>query len=1653
MPLGRSIRNGIGKRIIMGQEPSSVDQLYQNAESMAQDFSLFPRKEPASVINGLLTEQQIEIKLDLLRSMEVDAYIEAAVAPSEESSRPGSREIIKALDVPILREESDGPLYACELELDFYGSTRAVGFITQDRAHATGVWGPQHHEAAARIASEFAVRSLPIVTFMDTPGADPYEEANTNNQAHTISRLIAELCNVDVPTLGIIIGQGYSGGAIPLAASNMLLSLRTGVFSTIHPRSLASLNRRYNLSWQECARFVGVSSYELYKQGNIDGIIDYDPGEGDKISNLLSVIVSGIISIEESTKEFVSEHPEILDHYHRNINRYLNLSETLAAVHASSTLKLRTSPTEYPNVFGVAFRYLRYLGLRRRIKTTTTTQYGRLAAAEIPPGELAQRAHRERRVAFLGWLQDPDKVLYEDTLNKVWKNFVDKRAQVGDERGRIAQLIFGEPGENYENARRELCLVTGLHLYNRWKASSRDNITALVQHLADEESNAYLLATNDISNVKQLLAAMSSGDSAFLVYLKSLFSFAGRKLFDLDFVNEKSPEFLRGQLVSELNLILESESLFDESRLEGQNLSGHSQSLIVAIGEAKSGIPLNRRLLEDTLWSHIERKTETASQDSDKDITVLGVILEEDVRDEFVIECRNLVVFGLVYENLIGDMVSVARQAHESRTLPAEFIEQLLDRSIGEACRLEIFDGFTEQETKDQFAGWIEGLASHSGCASFLKSVEEWIRVVHKDKSDTLFVVVSFFFEKLLPEYYSSQRTGKHFDGKIEPVRIGRRKDFWNRLTIAYRDLLFHELLTRENRSRRTTFETLLDRFVNNFEETSSTLMSANPVSFPTFRLSIETALKNNIRPHGLVTGIGDFTTENGCYRVGLALSNVSFQAGSIDNSDCARLCNLLVECARQRLPVICFISSGGMQTREGAAALFTMAVVNDRITRFVRDNDLPIIIFGFGNCTGGAQASFVTHPLVQTYYFTGSSMPFAGQVVVERNLPFTCLLSNYLSVNAGSMRGLVKHPFAEELDQELRRVDPAIPLPTETVEQVVDRIMSGSLTAAEPIVLQYTMSDADLNRPIRRVLIHARGCTAVKLVTKAQEFGHEVVLVQSDPDMDSVPADLVRDSDKHTLVCIGGNTSDESYLNALSVLSIAEAEKVDALHPGIGFLSEDPNFANLVRQRGINFIGPMVSSMEAMGNKSNAINTTMSNDVPVVPGSHGIVNTAEIAAEIADQIGYPVLLKAVHGGGGKGIQIVERAELIHRLYHQVTTEAKSAFGNGDIYIEKFVTSLRHIEAQILRDTHGNTHVIGIRDCSVQRNNQKLMEESGSTMLPKKLKKDVLQYAARIASAVDYTGAGTVEFIYDVPNDAIYFMEMNTRLQVEHPVTEMVTGVDIIRQQFRIAAGESIEDLKYSETGYALEVRVNAEKAIRNTEGEVSFVPTPGEITECDLPEEAHIQLISMASSGKVVSPFYDSLIVQIICHGADRKDAINKMHAYLSKVKIHGICTNISLIKRILKDKIFLKGVYDTAYLPEFLSRIDVGELIGEIEEASGTASTELDLEMLKIEGSDELKVLSPSTGVFYRTPSPSEPEYVNVGDIVTTDDILCQLEAMKMFTPVNLNSFSVGEGEVYASSQKYKITRINLISGQQVNEGDLLFVIKPMVEEEIAA
>jgi acetyl/propionyl-CoA carboxylase alpha subunit len=645
-------------------------------------------------------------------------------------------------------------------------------------------------------------------------------------------------------------------------------------------------------------------------------------------------------------------------------------------------------------------------------------------------------------------------------------------------------------------------------------------------------------------------------------------------------------------------------------------------------------------------------------------------------------------------------------------------------------------------------------------------------------------------------------------------------------------------------------------------------------------------------------------------------------------------------------------------------------------------------------------------------------------------------------------MQGLVQHPFHPDLDVELRKIDENMPVPSESVFEVVQRVMSGTLSRSGPIVVAQRprYSEAELVRPIKRVLIHARGCTAAKLIRIAQARNLEVVLVQSDPDMESAAVDQLTDRDE--VVCIGGNTPDESYLNAMSVLKVAEHQRVDALHPGIGFLSENSQFAELCRSHGINFIGPPVSSMDTMGNKSNAINTALRLNVPVVPGSHGILTNAERAADVAEGIGYPVLIKAVHGGGGKGIQVVENAGEFHQLFHRVTAEARAAFGNGDVYLEKYVTSLRHIEVQLLRDHHGNTKVLGLRDCSVQRDKQKVFEESGSTMLPPDLEAAVLMHTAALADEVSYIGAGTVEFIYDLKSNAIYFMEMNTRLQVEHPVTEWVSGVDIVGQQFRIAAGESIADIEPAQNGYAIEARITAERLQLTSGGEVLFKPHPGRVTTARFPDAPGVEIIASVSDGKFISPYYDSMIAQVIVHSDTRENAINKLSDYLKQVEISGICTNIPLLQRVLNDQVFHAGEYDTNYLPELLARIDTAALVAEIDASGGEGASEINLEAIRIEDSDEVKVLSPSTAIFYTTPSPSEPPFVSVGDIVTTSDTIGQLEAMKIFSPLKLGDFNA-DAVVYDPDATFEVTRINMANGQQVNVGDLLFVVRPIAAE----
>ncbi len=1281
----------------MDNQFAEGDRLFLIAESLAQDFSLFPSSGAAGIehhVRGLLSRAQIARQLELLNNLDIDSYIEAVVAKAEDPGRIDAPSVIRQLGSAVHDERVDGPFYSAMVDMDFEGERRAVAFIAQDRSVKNGVWMPQHHLAAAELVGECSKRNIAIVSLMDTPGADAEEAANKANQAHSISRLIAEMCNVDVPNIGIVFGLGYSGGAIPLAASNLILSVRDGVFSTIQPKGLANIARRLNLSWQECAKYVGLSPFELYAQGNIDGVVDYAPGEGDdKLENLRLAIVTGIESIEDSTKQFVAENPYILDHYRHNLERYLKPSKRLVAMESRAFLRLSKTPTEYTNVFGVAYRYLRYLGTRKRIKATTTKQYGRLSAQELPKGELSERADRERRQTFLKWLQDPEKVIYDDALAKAWRAYNEKKQAMDDERGRIAQLLFGEPRKNYEDARANLLTSVSMYLYNRWKGEAQGNLKALIQYLRDHVDSKQLLRIHEIRDPRVFAEALAM-DRVLGPLFRERFSHEGKKLLTNRGLRDKSDSYLRHQLTAEVNFVLTDDRLSD--LIDDTLLSTRVKTMLA---ERRSNVAINRQILDDRYSAHFGG-TELASAQP-KDVTVLDVLVDESLRDDFVTECENLLLFDSVYDQIIENLDTIAEEAESTRALSKRTITRLLDTTLAQASRMAV-EGSVPADGRDamverlrgQFFRWFLRVTETPKSNDFFRAVEEWKKTSFPHLSDTLFVVVTFLFERLLGMHLQSEKDRRRYDGRISPRAIGRRKDFWNRLTIAYRDLRIQQLVEEYKARKATGHRALIDKFFSEFEELYGDLLSSDPCEFPGFRVSIEAALRAKVPPCGIVTGIGTFkgvaSGNNGAagIRCGAVISNIDFQAGAFDMASAEKFCKLLVDCAERQLPLIGFISSGGMQTKEGAGALFSMAAVNDRITRFVRDSELPVIIFGFGDCTGGAQASFVTHPLVQTYYFSGTNMPFAGQIVVPSNLPSTATLSNYLSTTPGSMQGLVRHPFFDDLDDRLRRIDPEIPLPSETVVEVVHRVMLGSLSTDRPQLgsPRPRFRDRDLVRPVERVLIHARGCTAMKLIRVAQRNGVEVVLVQSDPDMESTAVDILTDRDR--VVCIGGNTPDESYLNAMSVLRVAEHEGVDSLHPGIGFLSENSQFAELCRSHGINFIGPPVASMDAMGNKSNAINTALKLDVPVVPGSHGILTNVERAAEVANQIGYPVLIKAVHGGGGKGIQTVESPEDFHELFHRVVAEARAAFGNGDVYLEEIrVFAATHRSAVAARRT------------------------------------------------------------------------------------------------------------------------------------------------------------------------------------------------------------------------------------------------------------------------------------------------------------------------------------------------------------------------------
>ncbi|WP_170237676.1 acetyl-CoA carboxylase biotin carboxylase subunit [Streptococcus hyovaginalis] len=443
-----------------------------------------------------------------------------------------------------------------------------------------------------------------------------------------------------------------------------------------------------------------------------------------------------------------------------------------------------------------------------------------------------------------------------------------------------------------------------------------------------------------------------------------------------------------------------------------------------------------------------------------------------------------------------------------------------------------------------------------------------------------------------------------------------------------------------------------------------------------------------------------------------------------------------------------------------------------------------------------------------------------------------------------------------------------------------------------------------------KKLLIANRGEIAVRIIRAARELGIATVAVYSEADKDALHTILADEA-----ICIGPARSTDSYLNMSSVLSAAIVTGAEAIHPGFGFLSENSKFATMCEEMNISFIGPSAQVMDKMGDKINARREMIAAGVPVIPGSDGEVHRADEALEIAGRIGYPVMLKASAGGGGKGIRKVEEEHELTAAFEYASQEALAAFGNGAMYIEKVVYPARHIEVQILGDTFGNVIHLGERDCSLQRNNQKVLEESPSVAIGKTLRQELGDAAVRAAEAVSYVNAGTIEFLLEESSGNFYFMEMNTRVQVEHPVTEFVTGIDIVKEQIKIAAGLalSVKQENVVISGHAIECRINAENPKFN------FAPSPGKITDLYLPSGGvGLRVDSAVYNGYTIPPYYDSMIAKIIVHGENRFDALMKMQRALYEFEVEGLVTNADFQLDLISDQHVIAGDYDTSFLME---------------------------------------------------------------------------------------------------------------------------------------
>ena len=1456
-------------------EHSSTTILTQHGREQ-QSMTTRQENEPVGLNNAsLMSQQEIDFACSDIDSLSNRQYVEQLLQPVDNLSRRSAWQLVNDVATNVLFKEERGPLILARISLQktpvrdqtlLNNPSGKVSVIIQNRAIRNGVWQPEHHQHVEDWLAAAANQGLPVITFIDTPGAAASDEANLGLQAHSISRLIASFTKLSVPSIGVIVGKAYSGGAIPLASTNVLLALKDAVFNTIQPQGLAAIARKEKLSWQECAQRIGISAIELAQEGVIDGVINYSPADP--------------IASTDSVKNALLDTLNQLQSQARD---------------------------------GESLRELRWATLKSRLQFQEGEHALSPATHAIASRKMSdQTPTLQKDDDWKSWLARSQPIRYHKRIAHVWREV--KKA-VNETPTRSNARISVSLNTVDTRLLEQLALEIAFECFHQWQGDFDQNLIHYKQ--GNEEHN----------NHKQLSSDTELSDLRELIQIRSL------------------------------------------------------KTLII-------------------------------------------------------LQLEYLRVLNTCYDGFLSELCPVAHEYSRHQNLSEDTVSTLWSSAQKAASEAGI-----HPHRCAYFLNWLYFLDQKAVLQPQLQRLSEWKQRQLPRLDKVAFVVAAYYTGTLLCRLFVSQARGLTFSGAFQPTHIGRQKDFWAKLTNASRNIRIQEELDRLKPLLSMSAAQWTELLFTDFNSQEGTLITKDPKKFPGFAERITQAKAVKDTPCGLITGSGMIRraplSEKECVevsdtRVAAFISNHLFQAGAFDMAAAEKLCRLLTHAQENQLPVIGIISSAGMQTKEGAAALFSMAVANEAINRFT-ENGGRILIIGYGDCTGGAQASFVTHPKVDTYYLSGANTPFAGQVVVPEHLTLQGTLSNYLFKKTDNahraMKGLVRHPGVHDLDSRLQSIDPDIPVARLSVAELLESWLAASTLS---LTAQDSLETAKIFRPINTLLVHARGCTALRLIQGAHTCGKQVVLVQSDPDMRSpVIQNLGRDD---RLVCLGGQSSDESYLNADSVLRVAQLEQVDALHPGIGFLSENTSFASACHHSALNFIGPSAASIARMGDKSQAIETAKQAGVPTVPGSQGLINNLTNARTVMDEIGLPLLIKASHGGGGKGIGTVKTRDDLDKTFHRVKQEAASAFGCADVYIERLLENVRHIEVQVLRDSLGHFRMIGVRDCSTQRNRQKLIEESGEYVITEAQIESLRSWSQQLSETIQYIGAGTVEFLLDLDRDCFYFMEMNTRLQVEHIVTEMTADIDLVEQQLRIAEGHSIATIpeRVEPNGHAIEVRINAESVklaptANNASIDLIVEPAIGTFTHVKFPKHPFCRVLSIAEQGAEVTPFYDNLVAQIVVHGRTREEALRRMRDILAECVIEGLSTNLPLLRALLSSKSFQCGKFSTHFVEEWACEQQIDTFAATTMDSSESA-------LFEIVG-DEYLLKLPSAGVAWGAASPDQARFVQAGDVISGDHTLVLLEAMKMFMPITLQQLL----PIAHAAKSYQVKHCRDIEGQYLQKGEV--------------